>query len=159
MLILSIDQAIANTGVCVYNSSIEKIVHTQVIKTKPPDLLEHRIIFIINELDALIFQYKPDLIVLEKVFTAGPSCFFKNLISLYSCLAVHFCQKNIKYTTLEATTRKNGWRGILGISSSSKNKKEVRDFLIEIGLEYNNQHVRDAICISLAQTKLLNENN
>lgn len=75
MIILTIDSGIEKTGIAVFNSKQQNnygLITSGCIKTSSKQKIQLRLLEIYKKLSKIIIKYKPNLIVLERLF------FFKN---------------------------------------------------------------------------------
>lgn len=73
MRILGIDPGLKATGYGLidYSNKVVKLVETGFIAPKQKDLIQNRLLKVHSQLDELIVEYKPDVLVLEKLYAHG----------------------------------------------------------------------------------------
>jgi Holliday junction resolvasome RuvABC endonuclease subunit len=148
-VILSLDQALLNTGYCVLDLE-GNILTKGVIKTKSKDNYFNRLSCIEAEVAKLIDIYNPQHVFYEDVFAVGKGA-WRKLTDVKVVIELYLYKTNITFTAMSPLlNRKNSWRKLVGLTTS--NKKDWQVICNE-----KNEHIADAIGIGLGGLKYLDE--
>lgn len=146
MNILSLDQALANTGVILYKDKVIQKITT--IKTNNKELIEDRLIAILKNTEKLIEENNIDKVLMEKVYTPrGSAGAWHLLLMVEAVLKVHIKRLGISIETIETSIKcKHSWKYLLNLKNDKKEMlKLARQFYPKI-----NEHEADALGILFA---------
>lgn len=145
-VIIALDESTVSTGYAVFRDN--NLVEYGAITQKSKNVLE-RVDNIIKEINNLIDKYQPNDMVIENIQITMSAPTAKALMGLQFIIEILSYQRNIKCTSIRTTH----WRKVLGLSNSSKVKKEDKK---KEAMEYvKNKYdinegindITDAICI------------
>lgn len=150
MYFIGLDQALANTGwavISLVENNKSELIAYGTFKTNPKQSKVRRLDSLISFCSSLICKYSPCTLYLEEVFTAGRLAhFWKDLVSVESCLRLFLYQNNLEYDIMSPHLKaSNSWRSYLEIKKSDK--KSTKELLESTKIS---EHEADAICIALA---------
>lgn len=145
-VVIALDESTVSTGYAIFKDN--KLVDYGAIIQKSKNVLE-RVNNIINEIEKLIDKYNPNDMVIENIQITMSAPTAKALMGLQFMIEMLSYQKNIKCTSIRTTH----WRKVLGLSNSSKVKKEEKkkEAMEYVKNKYNVKEgindITDAICI------------
>lgn len=145
-VVIALDESTVSTGYAIFKDN--KLIDYGAITQKSKNVLE-RVNNIINEIEKLIDKYNPNDMVIENIQITMSAPTAKALMGLQFMIEMLSYQKNIKCTSIRTTH----WRKVLGLSNSSKVKKEdkKREAMEYVKNKYNINEgindITDAICI------------
>ncbi len=97
MIILSVDSGVERTGFALFDKTTDiKLLHSGLIKTAKDLTHELRLKKIYSELELLVDQYNPKIIILEKIFFFKNQKTIVNVSHAQGVLLLLAAQKNIK---------------------------------------------------------------
>lgn len=145
-VIIALDESTVSTGYAVFKNN--NLIECGAIVQKSKNVLE-RVDNIMKEINNLISKYQPNDMVIENIQITMSAPTAKALMGLQFMIEMLSYQKNIKCTSIRTTH----WRKVLGLSNSSKVKKEdkKREAIEYVKNKYNINEgindITDAICI------------
>ena len=145
-VVIALDESTVSTGYAIFKDN--KLIDYGAITQKSKNVLE-RVNNIINEIEKLIDKYNPNDMVIENIQITMSAPTAKALMGLQFMIEMLSYQKNIKCTSIRTTH----WRKVLGLSNSSRVKKEdkKREAMEYVKNKYNINEgindITDAICI------------
>lgn len=153
MKILAIDSGIEKTGIAIFEN--KKLIFSTLIKTKASLSIEYRLKKIYDELKKIISKFRPQIIVIEKLF------FFKNQKTAISVshaqgiILLLASQNNIKVEFLTPLQIKQSLTGF-----GRADKKSIQKMLkLEFGINIKQDDVADAVACGLAYEFLISSNS
>ena len=168
MIVMSVDPALRNTGVTIYNTTLDMLIHAELVvtakskdkKVKVTAELDQATAYIAGELQRLIDDYAPDTIVFETSAAAGKSAMAARSLGIIKGVMWGVITANgieaVTYTENEVK------KGVGGKRDSSK--RELMDIAIkhypQLNVkEWQNkstgellgkfEHIADSVCVYL----------
>lgn len=126
-----------------------------VIKANPKDSLQLRILFLMSEMNKLILEWNPDVLVFEDTtYNNGNVDLLKTLSKCLGCLEVFSIQLKRTFYTYKPSE----WRGGKGFGRTRKQQKEsaIQYVLDKYGIEATEDEC-EAICIGEYAVEKLEE--
>jgi Holliday junction resolvasome RuvABC endonuclease subunit len=143
---LALDQALRNTGYCIYSSDSSSFITYGTIKTASTLPMIDRLDQLLVTVEDLLTSYRIEYVFLEDIYCPRRShAAWPQLLTVQNVLMLHFRRRSIPYTLLSPLLqRTNSWRKPLGIGSA---KSDLKQLLLPFSA---NEHVSDSIGIMLA---------
>lgn len=154
--ILSFDQAINKTGVCIIDDNL--FYHTIIDNSKLNDKKE-KIESTYKQIKSKILENNPDIVVFEDVALQSSPSVLIELARLQGFIigVCNSCKK--EYMILKPTV----WRKALGFKQGKLKRKDLKkeaiDYVKQVYNEDVNSDEADAICIALAYINLIKGDN
>lgn len=169
MIVMSVDPALRNTGVTIYNTALDILIHAELIvtakskdkKVKVTADLDQATAFIAGELQRLINDYEPDTIVFETSAAAGKSAMAARSLGIIKGVMWGVITANgIEAVTYTENEVKKG----VGAVTKNSEKRELMDIAIkhypQLNVkEWQNkstgellgkfEHIADSVCVYL----------
>lgn len=148
-ILIALDESTTCTGYAVFDDGT--LIEHGIFSFKSKDVLE-RVSLIMEEIEELIKNYKPDNMVIEDVQITMNAATAKSLLGLQFMIEVYAHRNNISCETYRTTK----WRKILGLSNSRSldrkaKKQETIDYVKDkYGIEILKDDESDAIAIGTA---------
>lgn len=158
MIVIGLDQALANTGWSVVQYKNEKLTlleHGTYKTSSKEKKLEKRLLDIRQFIESLTLKYLPDKVFTEYVYLckANPGS-GRLLLKVESIIHLYLHENDIDFDIVSSSSRnKGGWRKELGIKKNKNKNEESKEFFKNIGTF--NEHSADSLAIIL--TGLLNK--
>lgn len=148
-ILIALDESTTSTGYAVFKNST--LIEHGIFSSKNKNVLE-RVSYIMEEIEKIIENYKPDNMVIEDVQITMNAATAKSLLGLQFMIEIYAHRNNISCETYRTTK----WRKILGLSNSraldrKAKKQETIDYIKnKYGIEILKDDESDAIAIGTA---------
>lgn len=148
-ILIALDESTTCTGYAVFDNG--ELVKHGLFSLKSKNVLE-RVSYIMEEIEKLIKEYKPNNMIIEDVQITMNAATAKSLLGLQFMIEVYAHRNNISCGTYRTTK----WRKILGLSNSrtldrKAKKQETIDYVKnKYGIEVLKDDESDAIAIGTA---------
>jgi len=149
MRILGIDPGLGVTGYGIIEDKTFKLVEAGIIKTRPNTLIEKRITKIFNEVSAIIEEYRPGVLVLEKIYSHYRHPTTAILMAHARAMACLVCGKfNVKLVNYPSTRIKKAVTGN-GHASKQQVQRMVQN-LLQLKYPPEPADVSDALAMAIS---------
>lgn len=148
-ILIALDESTTSTGYAIFKNRI--LIEHGIFSSKSKDVLE-RVSYIMEEIEKIIENYKPDNMIIEDVQITMNAATAKSLLGLQFMIEIYAHRNNISCETYRTTK----WRKILGLSNSrtldrKAKKQETIDYIKnKYNIEILKDDESDAIAIGIA---------
>lgn len=140
---LGLDLSVANTGVVVINRDT-KILHQDVIKTKPKSDIEMRIAVIHTQVAEVVNAFAPDFIYIEELAHGARGDAILELAGVNYFVRTRFYQAGIRYKMIAPGTLKKFITG----KGNAKKELMLKEVYKRWGADFNDNNECDAYCLA-----------
>ncbi len=155
MIILGIDPGLKATGYGFIKNELRhsKLLEAGTIEPKPREQIQNKIQKIYSVLEELIEQYKPDVLVLEKLFAHSKHPITASIMGHVRGVICLLCaQKNVKLVELSP---KRVRKAVTGNGNASKEQtKSVVAYILKIDEEKLSLDSSDALALALGYSQI-----
>lgn len=140
---IGLDLAFSNNGFCCIDES-GKIVHDEVVVSKPNQDDESRLIFLSEKICDMIKQYSPEKVCIEGLSFGSKGQSISQIGALHYLIRIFLYREKIKYQIITPTQLK---KFVTGVGNCKKELMLLKTYK-KFQVEFDDNNLCDAYCLA-----------